>query len=248
MNLLRIALILFVLFPLTGLSQSSDIGSSDDIPNTIAERFKSFTEASKFFFSTLKNNFGHENDGENMQQLMQIFSKWPEEPEDFFRLQVDLKEFKILNSSLELTYNNFFPVHIYFYEKGTEFNNRILVKSIRNKICDTLEIITPPDMPCHVPRNPFAQGSLKNSFREQLLKDKTPSKVKEEMKLYLSHTINYLSAIEFSIDSTIKYSVKEFNEMYTEEFNRILASFIFWEYLADCANYDLNTRKYFYEE
>lgn len=247
MNLLKIAFTLLVLIPLTSLSQPSIKSSSDSIPNTIAEKFKSFTEASKFFFSTLKNNFGHENDGENMQQLMQIFNKRPEELEDFFRLQVDLKEFKTLNSSLELTYNDFFPVHVYIYVKDAEFKNYISVKSILNKICDTLEIRTPTDM-LHVPRNFFAQGSLKNSFKEQLLKDKTPSKVKEEMKLYLSQIISEFSAITFSRDSTFKYSAKEFNEMYTEEFNRILASLIFWEYLADCANYDLNTRKYFYEE
>ena len=247
MTLLKIAFTLLVLLPLTGLSQPSIKSSSDSIPNTIAEKFKSFTEASKFFFSTLKNNFGHENDGENMQQLMQIFNKWPEETEDFFRLQVDLKEFKTLNSSLELTYNDFFPVHVYIYAKDAEFKNYIFVKSIRNKICDTLEIRTPTDMQ-YVPRNFFAQGSLKNSFREQLLKDKTPSKVKEEMKLYLSQIISEFSTIEFSRGSTFKHSAKELNEMYTEEFNRILVSFIFWEYLADCANYDLNTRKYFYEE
>ena len=206
-----------------------------------------FSRASEFFFSTLRENLGG-NRGENMQALMKIIAKGNEEPEDFFRLQVNAKKFQELNSTFESIYDKFFPIHIYSYVEDFEFKDRILVEHVTNKKRDTLKVKIPTNMTCHIPRNTFIEGSFKFSFQEQLLKDKTPSAVMELIRVYLDFSRGGFSALNFSIDCLQKYNADELNTIYDSEYNRILVSLIFWEYLCDCANYDLNTRKYFYED
>ena len=245
MNLLKFAIII-VLVPLTGFAQAKTSNESDTTENNIEEKFKTFSEASSFFFTTLDENFEGDSKGENMYKLMQIFASPKEEPEDFFRLQVNAIFFRTLNASLESIYDDFFPVHIYIYEKNSEFNY-VRGKIVSNKVLDTIEDRIPTNMPDYVPRNSFVEGFFKHSFAEQILSDKTDSKVKSELQPLLDFSNRY-SALNFSIDFSNKFNAKQFNEIYDSEYNRILTSLVFWEYLADCANYDLNTRTYFYED
>ena len=231
--------------PLVGFSQSKTIGNSDTIQKNLEEKLRAFSAANDFFFATLDENFEGESKGENIRRLMQIFSKPIEEPEDFFRLQINAKKFEELNSTLELVYDDYFPFHIYIYEKDSEFNNvrgNINSNKLRDIITDTIPINGP-----YTARNSFIEGHFKKSFAVQLLTNKTDSKVKSELQPLLDFFFKY-SAISFSIDLSKRYNAEQFDEIYDIEYNRILTSLVFWEYLADCANYDLNTRKYFYED
>lgn len=246
MNQLKF-IITVMLFPIIGHAQFKAMSGNDTIPNTVEQKLKTFSEASDFLFSTLSENFEGDDKGENMYTFLKIFSKRLEEPEDFFRLQVDAKKFKTLNASLESIYDGFFPVHIYIYEKVPVYKNQVLSNHISNKTRDTIIDKIPTNMPCYVPRNTFFQGTFKISFAEQLLADKTDSKVKSEIRPLLDFNNGY-SAFNFSFDFSTRYDEEQFNEIYKLEYNRILTSLVFWEYLTDCANYDLNTRKYFYEE
>ena len=161
MNQLKF-IITVVLLPLIGNAQFKAMSGNDTIQNTIVQKLKTFSEASDFFFSTLSANFEGDDKGENMYTFLKIFSKALEEPEDFFKLQVDAKKFKTLNASLESIYDGFFPVHIYIYEKDPVYKNRVLVNHIRNKTRDTIVDKIPTNMPCYVPRNTFFSGNVQN--------------------------------------------------------------------------------------
>ncbi|WP_194530870.1 hypothetical protein [Zobellia roscoffensis] len=241
----RYLLIIIILFTIIPPLQSQ-INTTSDTPQNISKnQILTFSKASEFFFTTLEENF-EGNRAENIQALMKIITKENEEPEDFFRLQVDTKKFKSLNTSLESIYDDFFPIHSYIYEENSNFDH-IVEKHIFNRICDTLEVRIPTNMTCYVPRNTFIEGSFKYSFGKQLLNDKTPSAVMDLIMAYLDFGGGF-TAFGFSYDSIQKYNVDELSTIYDSEYNRILVSLIFWEYLSDCANYDLNTRKYFYED
>lgn len=246
MNQLKF-IITVVVLPLIGHAQFKTMSGNDTIQKTVEQKLKTFSEASDFFFSTLSENFEGDNKGDNMYTFLKIFSKTLEEPEDFFKLQVDAKKFKILNASLESIYDCFFPVHIYIYEKDSIYKNQVISNVISNKTRDTIVDKIPTNMPCHVPRNTFVEGWFKISFAEQLLADKTDSKVRSELQPLLDFNRSY-SAFNFSFDFSTRYDEEQFNEIYNLEYNRILTSLVFWEYLTDCANYDLNTRRYFYED
>lgn len=153
----------------------------------------------------------------------------------------------MLNASLEEIYNDFFPVHVYEFVIDTIYPNQVLATRNTNRECDTIVEKIPRNRLCYSSRNSFIQGTFKDSFRQQLLKDKRRSILKEEI-MPLLDMFYYFSALELSIDSVHKYNMKEFKEIYSDEYNRILTSLVFWEYLTDCGNYDLNTRKYFYED
>ncbi len=246
MNQLKFVIIV-VLLPLIGHAQSKAMSGNDTIQNTVEQKLKTFSEASDFFFSTLSENFEGDDKGEDMYTFLRIFSKSLEDPEDFFNLHVDAKKFKTLNASLEAIYDGFFPVHIYIYEKDSIYRNHVFSNRISNKTRDTLVVKIPTNMPCYTPRNTFVEGLFKGSFAEQLLADKTDSKVKSELQPLLDFSRSY-STLNFSFGFSARYDDEQLNEIYNLEYNRILTSLVFWEYLTDCANYDLNTRKYFYED
>ena len=246
MNQLKL-IISVALLPLIGLAQLKDINGKDSNKINIQQKLKTFSEASDFFFSTLSENFEGDDKGENMYVFLKIFSKALKEPEDFFRLQVDAKKFQTLNASLEAIYDDFFPVHIYIYEEDSLYKNRVLSTHINNKTCDTIINKIPTNQTCYLPRNPFGGGTFKISFAEQLLAGKVDSKVIRELYSLLDFSHRY-SASDFSFNFSSRYNDEQLNEIYKIEYNRILTSLVFWEYLTDCANYDLNTRKYFYED
>lgn len=242
--LLRL-LVLCILVPMYGCSQINNKEFIVDDEN-LNLKLLNFSKASDFFFSTLSENF-QGNRGDNFYDLIRILSKNIEEPEDFFRLQVDARKFEALNTEiLENIYGDYFPIHVYKYGTGTATN--ILEKHIISEKSDTLEVIIPSKLPCPIPRNSLFQGNFKDSFRELVLRDTMASIVKDEIMVYLRFDTFQFSILDFSIDTLAKYDADKLKSVYEDKFNRILVSLIFWEYLSHCANYDLNTRKYFYEE
>ncbi|MBO0355752.1 hypothetical protein J0656_17170 [Muricauda ruestringensis] len=244
MELSRIwAIIVFLLF--MSDAQSQLVKSERHTNKELNESIHSFSEASDFFFTTLGENFKGDR-GESMIALMKVLAKDRDEPEDFFRLNIDPHEFNELNTSLDSIYDYFFPIHI--YKKGSGTKDYVVQKRIENEKCDTIEVVIPRMTTCPIPRNPFFQGNFKESFRKLLLKDSTSLAVKEEIMVYLEEIISEFSILSFSVDHLNKYSPDDLNQIYDIRENRILVSLIFWEYISHCANYDLNTRKYFYED
>ena len=241
-----IEFVIFVLFPLVSHSQLSSPADQPVNQGNLSDKLATFSAASDFFFATLNENFEGEGDGENLHALMKIFSKPSDEQEDFFKLQINAKKFKVLNESLSSVYDEFFPFHVYIYVKKSKYT--FVRGSLGvNKIRDTIFSKVPRSIPCHIPRNPFLEGSFRISFWEQLINEDTHSSIKNEMMPFLIGTGQY-SALDFSIRAVRRFDVETMDELLETEYNRLLISLVFWEYLADCANYDLNTRKYFYED
>lgn len=244
MKKVRIILVILVVSPILCFSQKT-IKCDDASRNKHDFDIYEFSSASIFFFSTLEQNFGGTK-GENIFALMKIISSSVNKQEDFFRLQVENKKFRSLNKSLARKYDNIYPIHIYINEENSE-RNYIRENGIINDVRDTIEIRIPSNMPCPISKNSFLEGSFKFSFVQQLLNDKSESTIKSFIIDFLNGTGLY-SALDLSINCIKNFNEEELENIFNNEYERILVSLVFWEYLSESANYDLNTRKYFYED
>ncbi|MBD1263114.1 hypothetical protein HZY62_21170 [Maribacter polysiphoniae] len=211
--------------------------------DSLALKLSKFEKASEFFFSTLQDNFGG-SDQDNLIQLMDILIALNLDGDHDYKIQVNQMEFDSLNTNFESVYDDYFPVYIYKY---SEDSSRKYEKAnmIIGKERDTVEVSLPTDINCPYIKNSIYQGALNYGFYELLLKIDSKEPIQKEITHYLNATGSY-SALELSYTLRKAYSDTELGNLVKIKSNRILISLVFWEYLSNCANYDLSRRKNYY--
>lgn len=216
---------------------------AQNAPYKSTEDLKAFEKASLFLFSTLKENFGGE-DADNISELMGILSEAPYEMGGEFKLQINVDWFKGLNAELIPLYDMVYPLHVYSVNPNAE-SEFIHANTITNPSRDTLRINLPQNSRCRPDRNSPLEGTFKYSFSQFLQNLASDSKILDQINKHIELTGQY-SVIDLSRFCLWKLERTEFHELMENEINRILIALVFWEYVTDCINYDLNLRKYPY--